>query len=110
MRTVSPSTLGMPAGSAALQSRSSFGLAHPMSGSGEPRSRPLKGFTVFGRLQPFFRPLQINGENGRKRILTDSGDATRLGQGAALVALGRGASPAGRDLEGDRRQRLGGMR
>ena len=31
----------MPAGSAALQSRSFFRLPHSLSGSGEPRSQPL---------------------------------------------------------------------
>src|SRR6188768_4253480 len=42
-------------------------------------------------------------------LLADPGDSPGLGQDAPLVALGRGAGPAGRDLELDRRQRLGGV-
>src|SRR4051812_38875017 len=47
----------VPAGSAALQSRSSFGLPHPTSGSGEPRSQPLDTTKRFTRSQDEVVPL-----------------------------------------------------
>src|SRR5688572_5577617 len=43
-------------------------------------------------------------------LLADPRHRARLGQDAALVALGRQAGPAGCDLELDGRQRLGGVR